>query len=138
MPERFKTDETLNVMRASMDTFDGSVIPRRLHDGLEAFTAGATAGATPVAYRGVGRWTAKPYPFSTVRLTVGFFKNQQINAALRLLAWQYERNGQPLPERVLLEGHARQLVDDAHRIARERGGNVLAILKQMVDQAIRK
>ncbi|MGA6926187.1 MAG: hypothetical protein WBY88_10935 [Desulfosarcina sp.] len=62
---------------------------------------------------------------------MGFIKKQQINAAMRLLAWQYERNGQPLPESALLERHARQLVDDAHRIARERGGNVLAILKEM-------
>jgi hypothetical protein len=69
---------------------------------------------------------------------MGFLKNQQVNAAIRLLAWQYERNGQPLPERALLEAHARQLVDDAHRIARERGGNVIAILKQMVAQARRK
>ena len=69
---------------------------------------------------------------------MGFLKNQQVNAAIRLLAWQYERNGQPLPERPLLEAHARQLVDDAHRIARERGGNVIAILKQMVAQARRK
>lgn len=69
---------------------------------------------------------------------MGFMKNQQVNAAIRLLAWQYERNGQPLPERALLEEHARQLVDDAHRIARERGGNVIAILKQMVAQARRK
>ncbi|MDX2451594.1 hypothetical protein [Desulfosarcina sp.] len=69
---------------------------------------------------------------------MGFLKNQQVNAAIRLLAWQYERNGQPLPERALLEEHARQLVDDAHRIARERGGNVIAILKQMVAQARRK
>ncbi len=69
---------------------------------------------------------------------MGFLKNQQVNAAIRLLAWQYERNGQPLPERALLEEHARQLVDDAHHIARERGGNVIAILKQMVVQARRK
>jgi len=69
---------------------------------------------------------------------MGFLKNQQVNVAIRLLAWQYERNGQPLPERALLEEHARQLVDDAHRIARERGGNVIAILKQMVAQARRK
>ncbi|MFO7713352.1 hypothetical protein [Desulfosarcina sp.] len=63
---------------------------------------------------------------------MGFLKNQQIKAALRLLAWQYERTGQALPERARLEAHARQLVADAHRIARERGGNVLAILKEMV------
>jgi hypothetical protein len=69
---------------------------------------------------------------------VGFMKKQQVKMAIRLLAWQYERTGQPLPERALLEGHARQLVDDAHRIARERGGNVLSILKEMVAKARRK
>jgi hypothetical protein len=69
---------------------------------------------------------------------MGFLKNQQLKMAIRLLAWQYERNGQPLPDRALLEGHARQLVDDAHRIARERGGNVLSILKEMAAKARRK
>lgn len=69
---------------------------------------------------------------------MGFLKNQQVRAAIRLLAWQYERNGQPLPEKTLLEGHARQLVDDAHRIARERGGNVLSILKEMVKEIRRR
>ncbi len=69
---------------------------------------------------------------------MGFLINQQVNLALRLLAWKYERDGQPLPERDVLDRHARQLVDDAHRIARERGGNVFAILKQMVAQARRK
>ncbi|MBC2710803.1 MAG: hypothetical protein HGJ94_07330 [Desulfosarcina sp.] len=69
---------------------------------------------------------------------MGFLKNQQVKAAIRLLAWQYERNGQPLPERALLERHARQLVDDAHRIARERGGNVLSILKEMVAEMRRR
>ncbi|MCB2148730.1 MAG: hypothetical protein KQI81_19780 [Deltaproteobacteria bacterium] len=69
---------------------------------------------------------------------MGFLKNQQVKAAIRLLAWQYERNGQPLPEKAVLEGHARQLVEDAHRIARERGGNVLAILKEMVAEIRRR
>ena len=69
---------------------------------------------------------------------MGFFKNQQVKAAIRLLAWQYERNGQALPEKASLEKHARQLVDDAHRIARERGGNVLSILKEMVGDIRRR
>lgn len=69
---------------------------------------------------------------------MGFLKNQQVKAAIHLLAWHYERNGQPLPERALMERHARQLVDDAHRIARERGGNVLAILKDMVMEIRRR
>jgi hypothetical protein len=43
------------------------------------------------------------------------------------------------PKRVDLERHARQLVDDAHRIARLNGeGNVLSILKEMVVQEIRR
>lgn len=63
---------------------------------------------------------------------MGFFRNEQIKAAMRLLAWQYEKSGHPLPEPASLEINARQLVDDAHRIARQRGGNVLTILKEMV------
>jgi hypothetical protein len=69
---------------------------------------------------------------------MGFMKNQQIKAATRLLAWQYEKNGQPLPEGVDLERHARQLVDDAHRIARVRGGHVLSILKEMISEIRRR
>ena len=69
---------------------------------------------------------------------MGFLKNQQVKIAIRLLAWQVEKNGQPLPERALLERHARQLVADAHRIAKARGGNVLAILKEMVVGVRRK
>lgn len=69
---------------------------------------------------------------------MGFLKDQQVKMAIRLLAWQAEKSGQPLPERALLERHARQLVADAHRIAKERGGNVLSILKEMVVDARRK
>ncbi len=73
-----------------------------------------------------------------MRSTVGFLKNQQVKAAIRLLSWQCERTGRPLPERARLERLARQLVDDAHRIARERGGNVLSILKEMVAEMRRR
>jgi hypothetical protein len=69
---------------------------------------------------------------------MGFMKNQQVKVALRLLAWQYEKGGRPLPERSHLERHARQLVDDAHRIARDRGGNVLSILKEMMSEVRRR
>jgi hypothetical protein len=69
---------------------------------------------------------------------MGFLKNQQIKIAIRLLAWQYEKNGSPLPEADRLNVQASQLVDDAHRIARERGGNVLTILKQIVTDALRR
>ena len=69
---------------------------------------------------------------------MGFLKNQQVKVAIRLLTWQAEKSGQPQLEKGLLEKRARQLVEDAHRIARERGGNVLAILKEMVIAARRK
>jgi hypothetical protein len=32
----------------------------------------------------------------------------------------------------VLETHAKKLVEDAHHIAKERGGNVIGILKEMV------
>lgn len=69
---------------------------------------------------------------------MGFLKTQQVNVAMRLLAWHYQRNDHPLPGRSELERHARQLVDDAHRIARERGGNVLSILKEMAAEIRRR
>jgi len=69
---------------------------------------------------------------------MGFLKNQQVKMAMRLLAWQYEKNGALFPETDLLQAQAMHLVDDAHRIARERGGNVLSILKQMVAEAMRR
>jgi hypothetical protein len=69
---------------------------------------------------------------------MGFLKKQQVRAAIRLLAWQHEKNGQPLPEAAVLERHARQLVDDAHRIARVRGGHVLSILKEMISEIRRR
>ena len=73
-----------------------------------------------------------------MRSSVAFLKNQQVKMAARLLAWQYEKSGYPQPDRELLEAQARQLVDDAHRIARERGGNVLSILKEMVVEMRRR
>ena len=63
---------------------------------------------------------------------MGFIKNQQVNVAMRLLAWQYQRRAMPPPGPAALKRHAQQIVADAHRIARERGGNVMAILKEMV------
>ena len=69
---------------------------------------------------------------------MGFIKEQQVKAAIYLLTRQYEKKGSPLPERALLERHARQLVDDAHGIARERGGTILSILKEMMTDLRRK
>ena len=63
---------------------------------------------------------------------LGFFRQQEKKVALRLLAWQYQRQNMPLPGIADLEKQAARLVDDAHRIARERGQNVIAIIKELV------
>jgi hypothetical protein len=68
---------------------------------------------------------------------MGFLRQQEIKAAMRLLGWQYQRLNIDLPPHKELERRAEQLVEDAHRIARERGANVLSILKEMV-QNMRK
>ncbi len=52
---------------------------------------------------------------------------------MRLLAWQYQRMNAEVPPVNQLETQAVKLVDDAHRIARERGKNVLDILKDLVE-----
>jgi hypothetical protein len=64
---------------------------------------------------------------------MGFFRKQQERMAIRLLAWQYQRMNAEIPPVDQLEAQAVKLVDDAHRIARERGKNVLEILKDLVE-----
>ena len=65
---------------------------------------------------------------------MGFWRQQEIQMARRLLDWHYRREQIPLPEGDALDRRAAELVDEAHRIARERGRNVAAILKEMVAQ----
>ena len=64
---------------------------------------------------------------------MNFIKSQERRLAARLLAWRFQRMNQALPAPSEMERLARNLVDDAHRIAGERGRNVIAILKEMVD-----
>ena len=63
---------------------------------------------------------------------MGFIRDQEEKMAVRLLTWQYQRMNAKVPEPPELNRQAAKLVDDAHRIAKERGKNVLAILKEMV------
>jgi hypothetical protein len=69
---------------------------------------------------------------------MGFIRQQEERWAQRLLAWQHEKHHVPLPERRVLEKQARDLVDDAHRIARERGHNVWVIIKEMALEFMKK
>jgi hypothetical protein len=61
-----------------------------------------------------------------------FIRQQEERLAMRLLAWQYQKNEMALPPPSELARQAAKLVDDAHRIARERGSNVVAIIKDLV------
>ncbi|MGD8369714.1 MAG: hypothetical protein PVG78_18900 [Desulfobacterales bacterium] len=65
---------------------------------------------------------------------MGFFRKQEEKVAIRLLAWKFQRMDRPLPPYPEMEKLAAQVVEDAHRIAKDRGGNVLSILKELVDQ----
>jgi len=66
-----------------------------------------------------------------------FVKQQEQKLAMRLLAWHYEKNATRMPSSSELIRQADRLVDDAHHIARERGRNVLSIIKELVGE-IRK
>ena len=63
---------------------------------------------------------------------MGFIRQQEKRLAVRLLAWQYQRMNVPVPAMEELEQQAGRFVEDAHRIARERGRNVMSILKEMI------
>jgi hypothetical protein len=63
---------------------------------------------------------------------MGILRRQEKRLAVRLLSWQYKRMNLSLPAIEELERQADKLVDDAHRIARERGRNVMSIIKEMI------
>ena len=63
---------------------------------------------------------------------MGILRRQEKRLAIRLLSWQYKRVNLSLPAIEELERQADKLVDDAHRIARERGRNVISIIKEMI------
>lgn len=62
---------------------------------------------------------------------MGFIREQEERLARRYLEWQYQRISQPLPAAEILREKAVQIVEEAHRIARKRGRNVLGIIKEM-------
>ncbi len=69
---------------------------------------------------------------------MSFFKKQEEKLAARFLRWQYEKERLPLPAEAELMQQAARIVSEAHRIGRERGGNLLAIMKEVVADFMRK
>ena len=74
----------------------------------------------------------------TQGLNMGFFRNQEQNLAARFLRWQYEKQNLPAPPESDIQQQAGRIVDDAHRIAKERGGNLLDIMKELVQEFLKK
>jgi hypothetical protein len=68
---------------------------------------------------------------------IGFIKQQEKKLAVRLLTWQYQKKNIPIPPATELDDQAMLIVNEAHRIARDRGRNVVSILKELVSD-IRK
>ena len=64
---------------------------------------------------------------------MGFFRQQEERLAMRFLTWQYQKLDQPVPDDTALKLQASKIVEEAHRIARERGRNVVAIIKDLVN-----
>ena len=61
-----------------------------------------------------------------------FFRNQQINLAMRLLTWKYQRDDRSVPSPDQLKEQATSVVEEARRIAKARGQNIAGILKELV------
>jgi hypothetical protein len=69
---------------------------------------------------------------------MGFIRTQEEKLAVRFLRWQYEKHQRTLPAESEIRQQAVRIVDDAHRIARDRGGNLLDIMKGLVQDLFRK
>jgi hypothetical protein len=63
---------------------------------------------------------------------MGFIRQQEEKLAVRFLSWQYEKLKKPIPDEAELESQAARIVAEAHRIARQRGRNVLSIIKDLI------
>lgn len=64
-------------------------------------------------------------------MPMGFIRKQEEKLALRLLIWQYGKKDSAMPALSDLQNQAILVVDQAHQIAKERGRNVFAIIKEL-------
>ena len=62
---------------------------------------------------------------------MGFIRRQEERMAIQFLTWKYQKSNMALPPEEELKKQACKIVDEAHRIAKERGSNVLSILKEL-------
>jgi len=69
---------------------------------------------------------------------MGFLRRQEERLAERFLVWKYQRMDLAVPTPSTLKGQASKIVEDAHRIARETGGNVMSIIRELIDDLKKK
>jgi len=69
---------------------------------------------------------------------MGFIKRQEQRLAVGLLMKRYEKKKMSPPSAGELNAQAARLVDEAHRIARDRGKNVVSIIKDLVQDLKKK
>ena len=55
----------------------------------------------------------------------------------QFLIMKYQKMNIEVPADPELQEHAGRIVDDAHRVARERGSNVLTILKELANNYLK-
>lgn len=63
---------------------------------------------------------------------MGFIRQQEQRLAIRFLSWQYQKLSKKIPDDEELERQATKIVNEAHRIARQRGENVISIIKDLI------
>lgn len=64
---------------------------------------------------------------------MGFFRQQEERLAMRFITWRYQKLGKAAPDADELKIQASNIVAEAHRIARERGRNVVVIIKELIN-----
>jgi len=69
---------------------------------------------------------------------MGFFRQQEEKIAMRFLTWQYQKLETPVPDDAQLARQAARIVEEAHQIARERGSNVISIMKDLISDLKKK
>ena len=63
---------------------------------------------------------------------VGFIRRQEERLTIQYLSWKYQKMNIEVPPDAELQEQAIKIVDDAHRIARKRGRNIMAIVKEII------
>jgi hypothetical protein len=69
---------------------------------------------------------------------MGFFRRQEEQMVARLLRGRFAAQGLSEPADEALRRKAAEIVDEAHRILRRRGGNLVDIVKELVGNWVKK